>query len=460
MDRLVVHALVGITTRERQQIVGLDGNVRFRRESAETCARADGRFGHGTCDYRGMKAGALALLLIFRAAMPGYEFAFPRDHGSHPEYKTEWWYYTGHLRTEDGRRYGFEVTFFRVGIADPDAVADPATELPVTHPSSALQAPLDSLRSLGAGSSPLVKEGARRADEGLPSPDSGGVSAVDSPGTTRWDLHHIHPAHFAITDVAAKQFRYYEKLNRSSVFTAGAASGHLDVFNEGWSARTSADGSWRLIAKEGKDAIDLVLRAEKPPAVHGENGVSIKAQGAGYASHYYSMTRLEATGTVNGNRASGQAWMDHEFGSSTLRESQQGWDWFSIQLDNDAELMLYIIRRTDGTPDVTSSGSLITSEGNVIHLRRDQIRITSGAKWKSPKSGATYPMRWRVELPSFSIALDVRPLMSGQELVTHGSTRVTYWEGACDVSGTFGGNPVRGDAYVEMTGYDKAFRSP
>ena len=355
-----------------------------------------------------MKAGALALLLIFRAAMPGYEFAFPRDHGSHPQYKTEWWYYTGHLRTGDGRRYGFEVTFFRVGIADPESVGDPSTAL----------------------------------------------------GMTRWDLRHIYPAHFAITDVAAKEFRYYEKLNRSSVFTAGATEGRLDVFNEGWSARTSADGSWRLIAKEGKDAIDLVLRSEKAPAVHGENGVSIKAQGAGYASHYYSMTRLEATGTVNGQRATGQAWMDHEFGSSALRESQQGWDWFSIQLDNDAELMLYVIRRTDGTPDITSSGSLVTSEGSVIHLRRDQIRITTGAKWKSPKSGATYPVRWRVELPSFNIALDVRPLMHQQELVTHGSTRVTYWEGACDVSGTFGGNPVRGDAYVEMTGYDKAFRAP
>lgn len=268
------------------------------------------------------------------------------------------------------------------------------------------------------------------------------------------------PAHFAITDVQAKDFRYYEKLNRASVFTAQAAVGKLDVFNEGWSATTNPDGSWRLVAKEGKDSLDLVLRARKPPAIHGENGVSVKAPVEGYASHYYSMTRLEAAGTVNGQRATGQAWMDHEFGSSVLRENQQGWDWFSIQLDNDAELMLYIIRRSDGTPDVTSSGSLIADDGRVIHIRRDQMRITPRAKWKSPKSGATYPVAWRVELPAYNVTLDVRPLMSQQELVTHGSTNITYWEGACDVTGAFGGTPVRGEAYVEMTGYDKAFRAP
>lgn len=343
---------------------------------------------------------AVVLLLSFRLALPGYEFSFPRDHGSHPDYRTEWWYYTGHLRTESGKRYGFEVTFFRAGIT------------------------------------------------------------ADAPKATNWDLQHVMPAHFAITDVAAKDFRYYEKLNRASPFTAASAEGRLDVFNEGWSARTNPDGSWRLIAREKDDAIDLTLRTRKPPAVHGENGVSVKAPVAGFASHYYSMTRLEATGTVNGQRATGQAWMDHEFGSSALRENQQGWDWFSIQLDNDAELMLYVIRRNDGSPDVTSSGSLITSEGEVIHLRREQMRITNLARWKSPKSGATYPVRWRVEVPPFNIALDVRPVMDAQELITEGSTRVTYWEGACDVTGTFGGNAVRGDAYVEMTGYDKAFRAP
>jgi predicted secreted hydrolase len=352
-----------------------------------------------------MRALTLTWLLLasagdFQIAQPGYEYSFPFDHGAHLQYKTEWWYYTGHLRTAGGRRYGFEVTFFRVGVVPPGA-----------------------------------KE-------------------------TSWDLQSLMPAHFAITDVTARDFRYYEKLNRASPFTADAAAGKLDVFNEGWRATTNPDGSWRLVAKEGKDALDLVLRTQKPPAIHGENGVSVKALSTGYASHYYSMTSLEAGGTINGERAAGQAWMDHEFGSSALRENQQGWDWYSIQLDNDAEIMLYVIRRKDGTPDVTSSGSIVTSDGRVIPIRREQMRITSQRKWTSKKSGATYPMGWRIEIPGMNVALTLAPLMDAQELVTRGSTHVTYWEGAVDVTGSFAGVGVRGEGYVEMTGYDRAFRAP
>jgi predicted secreted hydrolase len=249
-------------------------------------------------------------------------------------------------------------------------------------------------------------------------------------------------------------------MNRASAFTANAAEGKLDVFNESWRAMTNRDGSWRLIANEGKDAIDLTLRSNKPPAIHGENGISVKALGPGYASHYYSMTALEVTGTVNGKKCTGGAWMDHEFGSSGLREMQQGWDWFSVQLDNDAELMLYQIRRKDGTPDPASSGSLISSEGNVIHLRREQISITPTGSWHSKKSGATYPMGWRIAVPSFGIALTLQPVMKDQELVTRSSTRVTYWEGAVDAAGSFGNVAVNGRGYVEMTGYEKAFRAP
>src|ERR1051325_5243319 len=178
----------------------------------------------------------------FQPALPGYEFAFPRDHGTHEEYKTEWWYYTGHLTADDGHRYGFEITFFRVGVDSSQFVVG------------------------------------------------------------RWALRDISLAHFAISDIDGRDFRYYEKLNRSSPFTANAAEGKLDVFNEGWQARTLPDGSWRLVAANGRDAIDLVLTTRKPPAIHGQNGVSVKAEGVGYASHYYSMTRLEVRGRVDGTR--------------------------------------------------------------------------------------------------------------------------------------------------------------
>ncbi len=342
----------------------------------------------------------------FRPALPGYEFEFPRDHGSHDDYRTEWWYYTGHLQADSGRRYGFELTFFRVGVLPPDV-----------------------------------------------------------PQQTSWDLHNLALAHFAITDIDGKKFRYYEKLNRASPFTAEAVVGRLDVFNEAWRATTTRDGAWRLTSSQNGDAIDLVLRSRKPPAIQGENGVSVKAQGAGYASHYYSMTRLEVAGTVTASgrkreHCTGLAWMDHEFGSAALRENQQGWDWFSVQLDNDAELMLYQIRRNDGTPDVTSSGSLITPDGDVIHLTRDQIIVRSLRRWKSPRSGATYPMGWSISVPSLRISLRLDPVLDDQELMTRNSTRVTYWEGAVDVNGSFDNTSVGGQGYVEMTGYDRAFRQP
>lgn len=337
----------------------------------------------------------------FLLALPGYEFEFPRDHGTHDGYRTEWWYFTGHLRAGDGHRYGFEVTFFRVGVSRPE-----------------------------------------------------------TPPRTPWDLRDLALAHFAITDIDGRDFRYAEKLNRMSPFTAQAAAGYLDVFNEGWRVSAAGDGSWRLIAASGRDAVDLTMRSRKPPAVHGENGVSIKAPAEGYASHYYSMTRLEVTGRINGRSCSGQAWMDHEFGSSALRENQRGWDWYSIQLDDESELMLYVIRRADGTPDVTSSGSLISSEGRVVPIRRDQMRIVAKRRWRSKKSGASYPLGWRVTIPAFAIDLSLEPLLDDQELVTKASTGVTYWEGAVTVNGSAGNIAVTGEGYVEMTGYAEAVRVP
>ncbi len=347
-------------------------------------------------------AGANEAGRVFRLAESGWIYEFPRDHGAHNEFLTEWWYYTGHLRTESGKRVGFEVTFFRVG-----------AEVPETD--------------LG----------------------------------TDWDLRDVHLAHFALTLIEDDEFRYYEKLNRSSQFLAGAEEETLQVFNEGWTASAAADGSIRLKASEGGDSLDLRLVSSKPPSIHGRDGISVKAVGEGFASHYYSLSRLAVAGTVTleglTERCTGTAWMDHEFGSATLREYQQGWDWFSIQLDNNIEIMLYIIRRVDGTPDVTSSGSIVLSDGNVIHLEKDDFSVVSKRVWKSPDSGASYPLDWEIRINPFDVSLRVRALMDNQELQTDRSTQVTYWEGAVEVSGRFGGTVVGGQGYVEMTGYDKRF---
>ncbi len=336
----------------------------------------------------------------FDIAEPGWTYRFPRDHGSHDQFKTEWWYFTGHLWTTDQKRYGFEVTFFRVGI---------------TPPSKRQQ------------------------------------------GASPWRLDDIALAHFAVTDLSDKRFRYVEKLNRSSRFTANARTGSLEVFNEGWHVSMSGDRTIVLNADSDEYEIELTMSPLKPPAIHGENGISVKGAGVGYSSHYYSLPRLKIAGSIrDGQRTSsctGVGWMDHEFGSSILREDQKGWDWFALQLDDDTELMLYQIRKNDGSSDTTSSGSFIAQDGSVLHLDHDQFHIETLDEWTSSVSKGTYPMGWRVTVPSLGIDLEVEETMRPQELVTEGSTGVVYWEGAVDVDGRSGANAVRGYGYVEMTGY-------
>lgn len=337
----------------------------------------------------------------FRRALPGYRYAFPRDHGAHPDFRTEWWYYTGHLTAEDGRRFGYQVTFFR--------------------------------------------------------------SAVEQRGDnpSQWAARNLYLAHFAVSDVKGQALHLAERLAREGLGDAGAETDRLKVWIGDWEA--VADGSThRLRAKEGTFALDLRLEPAKPPAVHGKDGVSQKAEGAGYASHYYSLTRLSTAGTLVANgrawRVTGQSWMDHEFGSSQLREYQVGWDWFSLQLDTQVEVMLYLLRHRDGTADPHSSGTLIHPDGRAEHLRREDFAIEILGRWRSPRSGGVYPARWRIRIPRAGLDVTVTPAFPDQELDTAKSTRVTYWEGASRVEGTMVGRAVRGDAYVEMTGYAHPFQ--
>lgn len=341
----------------------------------------------------------------FRKAVPGWRWEFPRDHGSHEQFSTEWWYFTGHLWDDDQRRYGFELTFFRAGVRPPAERSNP-------------------------------KESA-------------------------WRLDNLALAHFAITDTEKEAFRFHELLNRQSPYTATAAAGDLRLTNDSWFARREHDGSISIFAEKNGDLIELRLESRKQPVLHGENGLSAKSNEDGYASHYYTLSRLRATGRIVSNgreeKCSGLAWMDHEFGSAVLNRGQIGWDWFAIQLDDGTELMLYLIRKEDGTADTTSSGTFVRADGSSIHLERDDFSITARDEWTSPHSGATYPVDWSVEVPSLGINVDLKPVIRDQELRTETSTRITYWEGAVSVDGRSGGSPARGWGYVEMTGYDRPF---
>lgn len=337
----------------------------------------------------------------YKAALPGYKYSFPADHFSHDQFKTEWWYYTGHLKSEDGRRFGFELTFFRNG----------------------------------ADKEPLNKKNA-------------------------WALENFYMAHFAVTDESGKTFRFYEKLNRKALGLADARQDAYYVFNEGWSVEKL--GEHYLLRAGAKDySIHLLLKSAKPPVIHGVNGVSQKASCAGCASHYYSMTRMSAEGNIFiGEKplaVTGQVWMDHEFGSNQLTGDQVGWDWFSMQLADNREVMLYMMRRADGTLEKESSGTVVYPDGKSKHLRLGDFTVSKLSTWKSPKSGGVYPSGWQVQIPSEALTLTLKPILVDQELKTERSTGVSYWEGAVEIAGKSKDKPVSGEGYVEMTGYAEKF---
>ncbi len=333
----------------------------------------------------------------FETANHPYRFVFPRDHAAHFGYQSEWWYYTGHVRARDGRRFGYELTFFRVGLRPGD-----------------------------------------------PRPPS---------GQSAWRGNQLYPAHFALTDEHGGQFVHFERLAREALGAGSASDRTLDVHVDDWTLRGSEP--FRMYAQAGGDAIRFEQLAQKPPAIHGHDGISVKAACATCASHYYSMTRLRTSGTLvyGGQRLSvdGLSWMDHEFGSDELQTSQAGWDWFAVQLDDRRELMLYRLRQKDGSITPQSSGSLIDADGRVTHLALRDFTTEASANWKSPHTGGVYPSRWRVRIPKAHVDIVLQPTVADQELAnTTGG--VSYWEGAVDALDAATQRPL-GVGYVELTGY-------
>lgn len=340
----------------------------------------------------------------FRQATEGYRYEFPRDHGSHEEFRTEWWYYTGQLTTKSGRRFGYQLTFFRRGV------------------------PREQIKTL----------------------------------PSRWSVTQLYLAHFAVTDLAKGKFRYAEKISRAGLGKAGAEPNRLQVWIDRWSAESLVNADRHsLSAADGDLAIQLDLTPEKPPVIHGTSGISRKGAATAQASHYYSFTRLSTAGKLTIGEESfdvtGASWMDHEFGSADLGKDLVGWDWFSLQLADRTELMLYRLRRADGSADPVSSGTFIDRIGQGHHLSVGDFTLEPTSYWTSAASKARYPQRWRLVIPSRQLSLEVLPLMAEQELSTTRSTQITYWEGAISVSGTVQGKAIEGQGYMELTGYAERF---
>ena len=346
-------------------------------------------------------AGAPAALGQYQTALPGYRFEFPSDHFNHEDFQTEWWYTTGNMDSADGHKYGFELTFFRQGV-----------------------------------------------DRG---PDK----------TASWDLRDLYLAHLALSDLDGGKFCYTERLNRRGPGIAGADETQKKIWNGNWELRWNSDDQLVLTATDGRFSLALTLVPQKPPVIHGENGVSRKSAGAGRASHYISFTRLKATGTITRDKknvqVSGTSWMDHEFFTDQLGDEQVGWDWLGIQLEDNSELMLYQFRRKDGSFDSFSSGTFVDGQGRSVHLTSSDFHLVpTGDTWTSSVTSATYPIAWMMEVPKLGLQLRAAAHLKSQELTSNGRLAPNYWEGAITIQGTRNGTAVRGVGYLEMTGYDRA----
>lgn len=334
-----------------------------------------------------------------RACFPR-EFSFQDDHGAHPDFKNEWWYLSGNVSTPAGRRFGYQFTVFRSAVA------------------------------------PIV-------------PDS----------TSDWSTNQIYLAHAALTDIDSKVFHFDEQIARGAMGLAGADSAPLHVWLNNWSIMAVGDENadsllLRIDVISDEFSLELELKNIKPVVLHGKQGLSAKSPRPCNASYYYSYTRMETSGLIfagdQGHPVSGESWFDHEWSTSALEPEQSGWDWFSLQLSDKSEVMLFRLRDKTGPAGDYYSGTVVDTDGAVSVLDDSDIILEETSRWQSRVSGANYPAGWKIHIPRTGTVLVVTPELADQEL----NTTFRYWEGTVEVSGTSSGMPISGKGYVELTGYE------
>ncbi|MCS7055343.1 MAG: hypothetical protein NZM18_04115 [Thermoflexales bacterium] len=362
---------------------------------------AEGDDGQARATVAGLQRDAMSDR--FARALQPRAFDFPRDHGPHDEYQTEWWYYTGNLFDASGRHFGYQLTFFRRALVPPDEQATLA--------------------------------------------DRESAFAFDQ----------VYFVHFAVTDSAANDHVAFEKYSRGAAGLAGAQAVPFRVFVEDWSAAAVGDdgdaGHVRLTAAQGGYAIDLTLRNTKPPVFHGDRGLSQKSPNPGNASYYYSMTRMATEGKVQTPQGTftvvGNSWLDREWSTSALDDDTEGWDWFSLQFTDGREVMFFKLRQKQTGKTTFAKGTYVDANGRTELIRQDEVTITVLDRWTSPHTGATYPVRWRLTSPRYGLDIEITARIPDQEM------RLTqrYWEGAVTFKGISAAGPAAGLGYVEMTGY-------
>jgi predicted secreted hydrolase len=335
----------------------------------------------------------------FSKAIDKREFVFPEDHGPHPDFRTEWWYFTGNLTDKENRKFGYQFTIFRTALTK--------------------------------------KKEIRNSD---------------------WGSNQIYMAHFAITDIEKNEFYFEERFSREANKLAGAQINPLKVWLEDWQVMQIDDNvkfdlpTISISAKTGQAEIDFILNASKPKVLQGEEGLSQKGKQPGNASYYYSYTRLKTEGTIllSGKEfeVSGYSWMDREWSTSALSDDQAGWDWFALQFNDNSEIMYYQMRKKDGTPDVYSKGIIVNKNGSSRLINKDQVYLEVTDYWESP-SGVIFPSGWKLDIPDENIKLEIIPAIKNQLM----DVSINYWEGAVLIEGIKNKEQFSGRGYVELTGY-------
>lgn len=352
--------------------------------------------GRASVEWMGSDA---AITQPFKTVMGSTPLKFPRDLGAHEDYQTEWWYYTGNLESDAGRPFGYELTIFR--------------------------------RGLTPG---LVQ-----------------AAASDS----QWRSNQVYFAHFTVSDIASQTFYPAGRFSRGAAGLAGAQAKPYQVWLDDWAIQELQPGRVQLKAKANDMAIDLVLEQTLPPVLQGDRGYSVKGSEPGNASYYYSIVQQRTKGKITVKdetfTVTGTSWKDHEYSTTALSAGVEGWDWFSLQFKDGSALMLYSLRRKDGTTSEQSSGTFIAADGVTQHLNKEDWTVKVLSTWKSPNSGAMYPAQWQIAIPKLDETLTVKPYMPNQEL----NISTTYWEGAVQVSGQQSGQSIQGKGYVELTGYSQ-----
>jgi predicted secreted hydrolase len=335
----------------------------------------------------------------FSKAIESRKFVFPEDHGPHPDFRTEWWYFTGNLTSADNKKFGYQFTIFRTALSK--------------------------------------NKNSRNSD---------------------WNSNQIYMAHFTVTDINENKFYFDERFSREGNRLAGAETNPFKVLLEDWQVQQIGTSinfdlpTLNISAKTESAEINLTSEAIKPFVLQGDKGLSQKGSPVGNASYYYSYTRLKTYGKIilDGKvyDVSGFSWMDREWSTSALSKDQKGWDWFSLQLYDNTEIMYYQMRKNNGSPDIFSKGVLVDENGLSQSIKKEEVVLNVIDNWKAP-DGATYPSGWTLQIPAKNIDLKITPAMKDQLL----DVSIKYWEGSVKIEGAKNGTRVNGRGYVELTGY-------